>query len=87
MLFHLNFFKQEAVMSDIKSSQDTQLSQKGKLSPSKNFRIVSNINSNNVYLPNVVNKTNLISEWDECQSEPLPKKTLTLRKSRAYWWM
>ncbi|BAY48192.1 hypothetical protein SAMD00079811_58130 [Scytonema sp. HK-05] len=36
-----------------------------------------------LYLPNVLNKTNILTECDDIQSQQIPRK----RINRPYWWM
>jgi hypothetical protein len=88
MLFNLIPSKKSSIASYI------QLFYKGsnKLKTSKLSQhedvmdILSSNNSLSIYLPNVLNKTDLTSQLDDCQLEEINKRPLTT-KSLTYWWM
>ncbi|MBE9002104.1 hypothetical protein IQ274_28850 [Nostoc sp. LEGE 12447] len=88
MLFYLSHSKKSSIASYIQLFY--QGSKQFRKSKSSNHEDVIGILSSNtsqpVYLPNVLNKTALAAELDNCQSKEINKKSLTT-KSRFYWWM
>ena len=47
------------------------------------FTKYDNKSSLDLYLPNVLNQTSILSECDHIQSQEIPKT----RTRRPYWWM
>ncbi|MBX9252488.1 hypothetical protein H1Q63_00540 [Desmonostoc muscorum CCALA 125] len=88
MLFNLNHSKKSSIASYIQLFyQGSKQFKKSKLSNHEDvIDILSSNTSQSVYLPNVLNKTALAAELDNCQSKEISNKPLTT-KSRFYWWM